>query len=167
MAENHIKAWKTHLAADRTSCTSAAANQLRLFLHAGAYWLMWTLRAALPSRSSWRHAQFDTLRLRLIKIAARVVELKTRTRSTCPPPARQHRSSDDCSSGCRAWRPPDATPRQQSQPARAPQPETKSQPAPSRESAAIAVAAGLAESRIQRQNPPRRRKRTPLMHRSG
>jgi hypothetical protein len=66
------------LAADRTSCTSAAANQLRLFLHAGAYWLMWSLRAALPARSPWRHAQFDTLRLRLIKIAARVVELKTR-----------------------------------------------------------------------------------------
>jgi len=77
-AENHIKAWKSHLAADRTSCTSAAANQLRLFLHAGAYWLMWTLRAALPPRSTWRHAQFDTLRLKLIKIAARVVELKTR-----------------------------------------------------------------------------------------
>jgi hypothetical protein len=77
-AENHIKAWKTHLAADRTSCTSATANQLRLFLHAGAYWLMWTLRAAMPPRSAWRHAQFDTLRLRLIKIAARVVELKTR-----------------------------------------------------------------------------------------
>ena len=35
-AENHIKAWKAHLAADRTSCSSAAANQLRLFLHAGA-----------------------------------------------------------------------------------------------------------------------------------
>src|ERR1700730_1259498 len=28
-------------AADRTSCTKATANQLRLFLHAGAYWLMW------------------------------------------------------------------------------------------------------------------------------
>ena len=39
-AENHIKSWKTHLAADRTSCTKATANQLRLFLHAGAYWLM-------------------------------------------------------------------------------------------------------------------------------
>ena len=36
-AENHIKTWKTHLAADRTSCTKAEANQLRLFLHAGAY----------------------------------------------------------------------------------------------------------------------------------
>ena len=85
-AENHIKAWKAHLAADRTSCTSAAANQLRLFLHAGAYWLMWTLRAALPRRSPWRRAQFDTLRLRLIKIAARVVELKTRV--TRPPAER-------------------------------------------------------------------------------
>jgi hypothetical protein len=30
-AENHIKSWKTHLAADRTSCTRASANQLRLF----------------------------------------------------------------------------------------------------------------------------------------
>jgi Transposase DDE domain group 1 len=35
-AENHIKSWKTHLAADRTSCTKATANQTRLFLHAGA-----------------------------------------------------------------------------------------------------------------------------------
>jgi len=53
-AENHIKAWKTHLAADRTSCTKAAANQVRLFLHAGAYWLMWSLRTLMPRRSSWR-----------------------------------------------------------------------------------------------------------------
>ena len=75
-AEN-IKSWKTHLAADRTSCTKATANQLRLFLHAGAYWLMWGLRVSMPKRSMWRIAQFDTLRLRLIKIAARVVEMKT------------------------------------------------------------------------------------------
>src|ERR1700738_4972332 len=66
-AENHIKSWKTHLAADRTSCTKATANQLRLFLHAGAYWLMWGLSASMPRRSMWRVAQFDTLRLRLIK----------------------------------------------------------------------------------------------------
>jgi len=32
---------------------------------------MWALRAALPPRSPWRHAQLDTLRRRLIKIAAR------------------------------------------------------------------------------------------------
>ena len=87
-AENHIKSWKTHLAADRTSCTKATANQFRLFLHAGAYWLMWSLRALMPKRSSWRVAQFHTLRLRLIKIAARVVELKTMIRlhrpTACP-----------------------------------------------------------------------------------
>lgn len=77
-AENHIKAWKSHLAADRTSCPKATANQFRLFLHAGAYWLLWTLRALMPRRSSWRLAQFDTLRLRLIKSAARIVEMKTR-----------------------------------------------------------------------------------------
>ena len=87
-AENHIKSWKTHLAADRTSCTKATANQLRLFLHAGAYWLMWGLRVSMPKRSMWRVAQFDTLRLRLIKIAARVVEMKTMIRvhlpTSCP-----------------------------------------------------------------------------------
>jgi hypothetical protein len=87
-AENHIKSWKTHLAADRTSCTKATANQFRLFLHAGAYWLMWGLRVSMPKRSMWRAAQFDTLRLRLIKIAARVVEMKTMIRvhlpTSCP-----------------------------------------------------------------------------------
>jgi hypothetical protein len=83
-AENHIKSWKTHLAADRTSCSKATANQLRLFLHAGAYWLMWGLRTAMPKRSVWRTVQFDTLRLRLIKIAARVTELKTLIRIQWP-----------------------------------------------------------------------------------
>ena len=83
-AENHIKAWKTHLAADRTSCTRAVANQFRLFLHAGAYWLVWGLRSAMPKRSAWRVAQFDTLRVRLIKIAARVVEMRTQIRVHLP-----------------------------------------------------------------------------------
>jgi hypothetical protein len=87
-AENHIKSWKTHLAADRTSCTKATANQFRLFLHAGAYWLMWALRVSMPRRSMWRVAQFDTLRLRLIKVAARVIEMKTIIRvhlpTSCP-----------------------------------------------------------------------------------
>ena len=87
-AENHIKSWKTHLAADRTSCHRGTANQLRLMLHAGAYWLMWSLRRLMPARSTWRVAQFDTLRLRLLKIAARVVEWKTKVlvhlSSACP-----------------------------------------------------------------------------------
>ena len=102
-AETHIKAWTAHLAADRTCLTPAPPPTSCVFaglarphrghgpgslLHAGAYWLMWTLRAALPRRSPWRRAQFDTLRLRLIKIAARVVEMKTRITvhlpSACP-----------------------------------------------------------------------------------
>ena len=83
-AENHIKAWKTHLAADRTSCPKATANQFRLFLHAGAYWLLWSLRTLMPKRSSWRVAQFDTLRLRLIKVAARIVETKTKIKVHLP-----------------------------------------------------------------------------------
>ena len=46
--------------------------------------LMWGLRAAMPKRSSLAGAQFDTLRLRLIKIAARVVEMKTQIRLHMP-----------------------------------------------------------------------------------
>jgi hypothetical protein len=87
-AENHIKAWKRHLAADRTSCTRAAANQFRLMLHTGAYWLLWSLRSLMPKRSSWYVAQFDTLRLRLVKIATQVVSRKSRILlhmpSACP-----------------------------------------------------------------------------------
>jgi hypothetical protein len=87
-AENHVKAWKRHLAADRTSCSRATANQFRLFLHTGAYWLLWSLRSLMPKRSSWRTVQLDTLRLRLVKLAARVVALKTRVMlhlpSACP-----------------------------------------------------------------------------------
>ncbi|BAJ79987.1 putative transposase for insertion sequence element (plasmid) [Acidiphilium multivorum AIU301] len=83
-AENHIKAWKTHLAADRTSCSRASANQMRLFLHIGAYWLMWSLRSLMPRRSRWRGIQFDTLRLRLIKLAVRLETLKRSIRLHLP-----------------------------------------------------------------------------------
>jgi Transposase DDE domain group 1 len=82
--ENHIKSFKRHLAADRTSCHTASANQMRLFLHAGAYWIMWTLRAAMPRRSSWRRMQFDTLRLLAVSLVVRVVELKQQVRLHLP-----------------------------------------------------------------------------------
>ena len=74
--ENYIKSYKRHLSADRTSCCSATANQFRLFLHAAACWLIWAFQTSLPRRSSWRTAQVDTIRLGLIKIGARVHELK-------------------------------------------------------------------------------------------
>jgi Transposase DDE domain group 1 len=82
--ENLIKAHKTHLASDRTSCHGANANQFRLILHSAAYGLMHALRDAAPKRSSWRRAQFDTLRIRIIKLAARVVEMATRIKVLLP-----------------------------------------------------------------------------------
>jgi Transposase DDE domain group 1 len=93
-AENRVKAWKLHLAADRTSCSKATANQVRLMLHTAAYWLLWSLRSLMPRRSAWRVAQFDTLRLRLVKLVTRVVVLKTRVTlrlpSACPNKAILH-----------------------------------------------------------------------------
>ncbi|MGY4426591.1 hypothetical protein ACVWY2_009040 [Bradyrhizobium sp. JR6.1] len=70
-AENLIKLHKTQLASDRTSCRSALANQVRLVLHTAAYWLMLTVRDAIPKVRELATAEFATLRLRLLKIAAR------------------------------------------------------------------------------------------------
>ncbi len=83
-AENFIKLHKTQLASDRTSCRDPRANQFRLILHTAAYWLLLTLRAGAPKRSAWKTAEFATLRLRLIKIAARVVEGIARIRVSLP-----------------------------------------------------------------------------------
>jgi hypothetical protein len=83
-AENLVKAHKRHLASDRTSCTKATANQFRLVLHTAAYWLLHTLRGLAPKRSFWRAAQFDTVRLAFIKVAARVTELATRIKVALP-----------------------------------------------------------------------------------
>ena len=84
-AENLIKAHKLHLASDRTSCTSATANQFRLLIHTAAYWLLHTLRGLAPKTSFWRDAQFDTIRMALIKVAARVTEMVTRIKVPCRP----------------------------------------------------------------------------------
>lgn len=83
-AENLIKAHKLHLASDRTSCTKATANQFRLLIHTAAYWLLHTLRGLAPKTSVWRDAQFDTLRLAFVKVAARVTELATRIKVALP-----------------------------------------------------------------------------------
>ena len=83
-AENLIKAHKLHLASDRTSCTSATANQFRLLIHTAASWLLHTLRGLAPKTSFWRDAQFDTIRMALIKVAARVTEMVTRIKVALP-----------------------------------------------------------------------------------
>jgi DDE family transposase len=89
-AENLIKLHKTQLSSDRTSCRSAIANQVRLVLHTAAYWLMLTVRDAIPKTRDLAKAEFATLRLRLIKIAARVIETARSVRlafAACHPEA--------------------------------------------------------------------------------
>ena len=49
------------------------------------------MRRLMPKGSTWRVVQFDTLRLRLIKLAARVVELKTQLKIHLPSSAPDHR----------------------------------------------------------------------------
>jgi hypothetical protein len=78
-AENYIKDFKNALAADRLSDHRFWANQCRLFLHAAAYWLLGTLRTWLAGTEAATFP-FDTLRLRLLKIAGRVRELARRVR---------------------------------------------------------------------------------------
>ena len=87
-AENLIKLHKAQLASDRTSCRSALANQVRLVLHTAAYWLMLTLRDAIPKPQPLARAEFATVRARLLKIAARITETASRVRiafaAACP-----------------------------------------------------------------------------------
>src|ERR1700719_3173318 len=86
--ENFIKLHKTQLASDRTSCRSPLANQVRLVLHTGAYWLLLKLRGNIPKLQPLATAEFKTLQMRLIKIAARISETATRVRiafaAACP-----------------------------------------------------------------------------------
>lgn len=86
-AENLIKLHKSQLASDRTSCRSPLANQVRLFLHTAAYWLILGLRDAIPTHAL-AVAEFATLRLRLLKLGARVIETASRVRlafaAACP-----------------------------------------------------------------------------------
>jgi hypothetical protein len=87
-AENLIKLHKTQLKSDRTSCMSAAANQMRLILHTAAYWLLWSVQQAIPDKAPLKRAEFATLQIRLVKIGARIIETATRIRiafaSACP-----------------------------------------------------------------------------------
>ena len=87
-AENLIKLHKSQLKSDRTSCRSPLANQMRLILHTAAYWLMLTVRDAIPKAHVLAKAEFATLRIRLLKIGARIRETAHRVRiafaAACP-----------------------------------------------------------------------------------
>jgi hypothetical protein len=71
--ENNIKDFKNALAADRLSCSRFVANFFRLLLHAAAYRLLFAVRTlARQVDEALGAIQFDTLRLRLLKVAAAV-----------------------------------------------------------------------------------------------
>lgn len=71
--ENRIKEMKLDLSSGRTSCHRFLANQFRLLLHTAACVLMGVLQEALAG-TKWAQAQVGTLRLRLLKVGARVVQ---------------------------------------------------------------------------------------------
>jgi hypothetical protein len=82
--ENLIKLHKAQLASDRMSCHNATANQVRLALHTAAFWLMHCVRSAIPQTNPLARCEFATLRERLIKIGARVIEHIARIRVQLP-----------------------------------------------------------------------------------
>jgi hypothetical protein len=72
-AENRIKEQQLGLFADRTSCHDFVANQFRVLLSAAAYVLVDTLRREGLVGTELANAQVGTIRLKLLKIGARVV----------------------------------------------------------------------------------------------
>jgi hypothetical protein len=83
-----IKEHKNHLRSDKTSCSSFLANQFRLFLHSIAYVLLHAFRENCLKNTEFAKAQFDTIRLKILKIGARVIQLSTKIKihlpTSCP-----------------------------------------------------------------------------------
>lgn len=70
--ENRIKEQQLYLFADRTSCHTLRANQLRLWLSSVAYTLLQALRQFGLKETPLAQARCDTIRLKLLKIGALV-----------------------------------------------------------------------------------------------
>ena len=83
-----IKEHKNHLRSDKTSCTSFLANQFRLFIHSMAYVLLHAFREICLKNTQFAKAQFDTIRLKVLKLGARVIHLSTKVKvhlpTSCP-----------------------------------------------------------------------------------
>ena len=103
-AENLIKLHKSQLASDRTSCRSALANQVRLVLHTAAYWLMLTVRDAIPNRTRWRAPNSPPCGC----ACSRSQGASPRPRRACASPSPQPAQKRRCSGASRsASSPPD------------------------------------------------------------
>jgi len=86
--ENRIKECQLDLFADRTSAATMRANQLRLWFASMAYVLMAALRRIALAHTRLANATCGTIRLKLLKIGARVTRSVRRIRiamaSACP-----------------------------------------------------------------------------------
>lgn len=91
-AELMIKEHKCFLYSDRTSCNSAVANQFRLMISSAAYVIMHAIRERALAGTEFANATFQTIRLRFLKVAARVEVAKTFIRfhlaASAPAPVR-------------------------------------------------------------------------------
>jgi hypothetical protein len=70
--ENRIKEKKLFLFADRVSCQTMRANQVRMCMSTVAYLVMRTLRQFGLKETEMAHAQCDTIRVKLLKIGATI-----------------------------------------------------------------------------------------------
>ena len=70
--ENRIKECQLEMFADRTSAATLRANQLRLHFASFAYLLVHGLRRLALAGTRWANAQCGTIRVRWLKVAARV-----------------------------------------------------------------------------------------------
>jgi hypothetical protein len=82
--EGFIKNHKSFLLSDRTSCHCFEANQFRLFLHSAAYVLLHYLAQKGLKDTQWVKAQFNTIQNRILKVGAKVRELKTKIKFHLP-----------------------------------------------------------------------------------
>jgi len=72
--ENRIKEQQLALFADRTSCHAFVANQFRLLLSSAAYVLLDALRRVGLRDTPMARAQCQTIRLKVLKIGARITQ---------------------------------------------------------------------------------------------
>ena len=81
--ENRIKEQQLDMFADRTSCHVWWANQFWMLLSGLAYILMERLRSLFLKNTGLAHAYVETIRLKLLKIGAVVLQNTRRIRFLC------------------------------------------------------------------------------------
>jgi Transposase DDE domain group 1 len=86
--ENRIKECQLDLWADRTSTATMKANQLRLWFSSFAYVLIEAVQRIALAHTELAHATCGTIRLKLLKIDARITisvrRIKIAITSACP-----------------------------------------------------------------------------------